>query len=228
MIARMRPLSPPVLAAATFVSAWLAIISAPWALDRPWMNFVFKPLTTLLIIVYAWPRGRSSPAARRFVLAGLALSWCGDVALLWPQQGFLPGLVCFLLAHLAYLWAFTRDGLRLAAPRWPFAVYAALAASILWQLWPGVPAALRWAVPAYVVCLAAMAAQAAAVAVQLRGTRDQARGVLLALGGALFLASDALLAINKFAGPLPLAGLWILASYWLAQTFIASWLEPPR
>jgi uncharacterized membrane protein YhhN len=66
------------------------------------------------------------------------------------------------------------------------------------------------------------------VAVQLRGTRDQARGVLLALGGALFLASDALLAINKFAGPLPLAGLWILASYWLAQTFIASWLEPPR
>jgi uncharacterized membrane protein YhhN len=228
MIACMRLLPSLALAAATFVSAWLAVISAPWALDRPWMNFVFKPLTTLLIIVYAWPRGRSTPAARRFVLAGLGLSWCGDVALLWPQQGFLPGLVSFLLAHLAYLWAFTRDGLQWAVPRWPFAVYAALAASILWLLWPGVPAALRGPVLAYVACLAAMAAQAAAVALQRRGTRDQARSILLAVGGALFLTSDALLATNKFAGPLPLAGLWILATYWLAQTFIASWLEPPR
>ena len=36
------------------------------------------------------------------------LSLVGDVALLWPREGFLPGLVAFLLAHLAYLAAFTR------------------------------------------------------------------------------------------------------------------------
>jgi hypothetical protein len=48
----------------------------------------------------------------------------------------------------------------------------------------------------------------------------------LALGGALFLCSDALLATNRFATPLPLSGLWILLSYWLAQWCIASWLEP--
>ena len=64
----------PVLAAATFVAAWLTILSSPWALDRAWMNFVFKPLATLLIIAYAWPRGRSQPAARRWVLTGLVLS----------------------------------------------------------------------------------------------------------------------------------------------------------
>jgi uncharacterized membrane protein YhhN len=226
MIACMRLLPSPALAAATFVSAWLAVISAPWALDRPWMNFVFKPLTTLLIIVYAWPRGRSTPAARRFVLAGLGLSWCGDVALLWPQQGFLPGLVSFLLAHLAYLVAFTRDGVRLAARSFPFVIYGALAAAILWSLWPGIPAGLRWPVLAYVLCLASMAAQAAVVGLQARGTSRQRAGALLALGGALFLASDAMLATNKFAGPLPLSGLWILCSYWLAQWCIASWLAP--
>ena len=49
----------------------------------------------------------------------------------------------------------------------------------------------------------------------------------LALGGALFLCSDALLAINKFAAPLPAANLWILATYWAAQWLIASWLAPP-
>jgi uncharacterized membrane protein YhhN len=231
MIANM-PIPPlPVLAAATFVCAWLTIISAPWALDRTWMNFVFKPLTTLLIIAYAWPRGRSRPVSRRWVLAGLWLSLCGDVALMWPQQGFLPGLVSFLLAHLAYLWAFTRDGVRLAARPLPFAFYGLLAAVILWQLWPGVPAGLRLPVLAYVLCLASMAAQAAVLGLQVDADRDDGqrrrRGVVLALGGALFLTSDALLATNKFALPLPLSGLWILATYWLAQGCIASWLEPP-
>jgi len=46
------------------------------------------------------------------------------------------------------------------------------------------------------------------------------------LGGALFMTSDALLASNKFAGPLPLASLWILGTYWSAKWCIASWLKP--
>lgn len=224
------PLAP--LAVVAPVCAVLAILSAPWAFGQPWLNFVFKPLTTLLIIAYAWPRGRSRPVSRRWVLAGLWLSLCGDVALMWPQQGFLPGLVSFLLAHLAYLWAFTRDGVRLAARPLPFVFYGVLAALILWQLWPGVPAGLRLPVLAYVLCLASMAAQAAVLGLQTRadGPDDprRRRGVVLALGGALFLASDALLATNRFALPLPLSGLWILATYWLAQWCIASWLEPPR
>jgi uncharacterized membrane protein YhhN len=189
------------------------------------MNWVFKPLTTLLIIAYAWPRGRSRPALRRWVLAGLLLSLCGDVALMWPERGFLVGLVSFLLAHLAYLRAFTRDGARFAARPLPFAFYAALAVLILWQLWPGVPPGLRLPVLAYVACLASMAAQAAVLGWQSRGTPRQSAGLVLALGGALFLCSDALLATNRFAAPLPMASLWILASYWSAQWCIASWLD---
>ena len=215
------------LAAATLLSGLLAVAAAPWALGLPWLNFVFKPLTTLLIIVYAWPRGAGRPVVRRWVLAGLWLSLAGDVALLWPQGGFLPGLVSFLLAHLAYLRAFTRDGVRLAARPLPFVLYGLLAALILWQLWPGVGAGLRGPVLAYVACLESMAAQAAVVGLQARGTPRQRAGLWLAVGGALFLCSDALLATNRFAAPLPLSGLWILVTYWLAQWCIASWLEPP-
>jgi uncharacterized membrane protein YhhN len=227
MIAAMPAIPIAPLALATMVTGTLAILSAPWALGQPWLNFVFKPLTTLLIIAYAWPRGATTPVRRRWVLAGLALSLCGDVALMWPQQGFLPGLVSFLLAHLAYLVAFTRDGVRLAARPLPFVLYAVLAALILWQLWPGVPAGLRLPVLAYVLCLASMAAQAAVQGLLARRTPWQRGGAVLALGGALFLASDALLATHKFAGPLPWSGLWILCSYWLAQWCIASWLPPP-
>ena len=41
------------------------------------------------------------------------------------------------------------------------------------------------------------------------------------LSGLLFMSSDALLAFNKFDAPLPLAPLWILATYWTAQGLIA-------
>lgn len=220
----MRSTTPPrgLLAAIAGASA-AAILSAPWAFDQPWMNVVFKPLATLLIIALAWPRGRESTVRRRWVLTGLMLSLGGDVALLWPQQGFLPGLVCFLLAHLAYLAAFTRQQ-RLVARTGPFLVYAGVAAAVLGLLWPGVPAALRGPVLAYVLCLGAMAAQ---TAVLWRCAPDDVAARRLALGGALFLVSDALLATNRFALPLPLASLWILVTYWSAQVCIACWLSPP-
>jgi uncharacterized membrane protein YhhN len=209
---------------ATALSAGLAIASAPWALGQPVLNFVFKPLTTVLIIAMAWPRGRATPALRRWVLAGLVLSLAGDVALMWPREGFLPGLVSFLLAHLAYLVAFTR--VQRFGARWlPFAVYAVVAGAVLALLWPGVPAGLRVPVVLYVLALASMAAQAA---VLWRTAPADAAARRLAVGGALFLLSDALLASNRFAGPLPLASLWVLATYWSAQACIASWLAPPR
>ena len=214
----MKPLLPLV----TLVSAALSILAAPWALALPWLAFVFKPLTTVLVIVFASGRGRGQPVQRRWVLVGLVLSLAGDVALLWPQQGFLPGLVCFLLAHGAYLVAFTRDR-PLASRPLPFVAYALVAGGILWLLWPGIPAGLRAPVLMYVVFLAAMGAQAAALWLDApAGSRSR----VLALGGALFVTSDALLATNRFAGPLPLASLWVLSTYWLAQWCIASWLAP--
>ena len=214
---------PPILAGGAVLSAAAAILSAPWALGLPWMNLVFKPLATVLIILLAWPRGRSTPDLRRWVLAGLLLSLGGDVALLGPRQGFLPGLVSFLLAHLCYLMAFTRVQ-RLAARIGPFAAYAAIAAAVLAALWPGVPAGLRVPVLAYVLCLASIAAQ---TAVLWRCDPGNPAVRRLAVGGALFLASDALLATNRFALPLPMASLWILVPYWTAQACIAAWLQPP-
>lgn len=211
-----------VLALGAAFSAALAILSAPWALGQPWLNFVFKPAATLFVIAYAWSRGTEQPLVRRWVLAGLWFSLGGDVALLWPKEGFLPGLVSFLLAHLAYLVAFTRQW-RLAVYPWVFVAYAVVAGTILWALWPGVPGALRVPVVAYVVCLASMAAQAAVL-----WCGGAERGRILACGGALFVVSDALLATNKFGVALPMSGLWILLTYWSAQWCIASWLAPPR
>ena len=213
----------PVLRVALLLAVALAIGAGTGLLPLP-VLFVAKPLATVLIIVHAARRGHDEPVARRWILAGLVLSLAGDVALLWPKEGFLPGLIAFLLAHLAYIVAFHARA-RFAARWQPFALYAVIAALVLTVLWPGVPAALRVPVLLYVVCLASMAAQAAVVWLVLRGTAGERLAWSGAIGGALFLLSDALLAANKFGTPLPAASLLVLGSYWAAQWCIAGSLR---
>lgn len=220
--ARLMPPRPPSLLLAAAVSAALAIAAEP--LGLAWMRYAFKPTTTALLIAWAWPRGPGERRRRHWIRAGLLLSWVGDVALLWPDRGFLPGLVSFLLAHLAYIVAFSHWQ-RLGRPWPPFAAYAALAAGILWQLWPGVPAGLRVPVLLYVAALGCMAAQSAAIWMARRHQADAALALRAMLGGALFLASDATLAVDRFLAPVPMSGLWILTSYWLAQAAIAGSLH---
>jgi uncharacterized membrane protein YhhN len=210
----------------TFLLSAVAAIASHLAWPGQWLPYgPLKALTTLLVIAHAVQRGAPGDPRRRALLAGLGLSLLGDVALLWPQQGFLPGLVAFLLAHLAYLVAFTR-GVRLGASPPVLVAYALLALALLALLWPGVPPALRAPVVAYVVCLAAMAAQTASAWRVARGDADKALARSAAIGGALFLISDTLLAFDRFHSPLPLAALWILASYWAAQWLIAGSLPP--
>jgi uncharacterized membrane protein YhhN len=66
-----------------------------------------------------------------------------------------------------------------------------------------------------------MAAQATSVWLAHRDRADVARWRTVALGGALFVLSDAILATDKFVGGVPLPTLWTLSIYWLAQWFIA-------
>lgn len=207
----------PVLGA---VAALLAIASAPWALDRPWLNFAFKPLATLCVIAWA-ALGRSDDGlVKRWIVIGLVFSLAGDIALLWPVQGFLVGLVAFLLGHVSYLVALTRRVRFLASPP-AFGAWAIVAASVLAGLWAGVPTELRAPVLVYVCALGAMAAQATSVWLARRGYADAARWRIVALGGALFVLSDAILAADKFVGGIPMPTLWNLSIYWLGQWFIA-------
>ena len=202
------------------IAALLAIASAKWALDKAWLNFAFKPLATVCVIAWA-AAGRSDDAlVKRWTVIGLVFSLAGDVALLWSVQGFLVGLVAFLLGHLSYLVALTRRVKFLASPP-AFGVWAIVAASVLASLWAGVPPELRAPVLVYVCALAAMAAQATSVWLARRAQPDAARWRTVAIGGALFVLSDAILATDKFVGGIPMPTLWNLSIYWLAQWFIA-------
>jgi uncharacterized membrane protein YhhN len=202
------------------ICAALAIASAPWALGQPWLNVAFKPLATLCVILWAVLGPAGDAPVKRWIVIGLVCSLAGDVALLWPVQGFLAGLVSFLLGHVSYLVALTRR-VRIAARPIAFVAWAVVAAGVLAGLWHGVPTALRVPVLVYVCALAAMAAQASCVWLVARGTASERCWRSVAIGGALFVLSDAILATDKFVGGIPMPTLFNLSIYWLAQWLIA-------
>ena len=206
-------------------AAILAALKSDAAVVDGWrlLHWVCKPLVTLLILVLAW---RAQPAVstryRRWIVAGIVFSCCGDVLLMLPQDLFVPGLLAFLLAHLCFLIALLSDS-RFAARPLPMLACVGYGAVNLWLLWPSIAAPLRLPVIVYVAVLAGMAGQALVRARVFALRRDVLAGSAMraAIGALLFLLSDSLLAWNRFHGPIPLADLWVLSTYYLSLWWIA-------
>ena len=75
-----------------------------------WFHDLSTPLATILLLTLAtshWFAFKRNYAL--WIAIGLFFSLLGDIALLRPADYFLPGLIAFLFAHVAYLIAFTRD-----------------------------------------------------------------------------------------------------------------------
>jgi hypothetical protein len=61
------------LATVLVLCAGMSIASAPWALDAPLLNFIFKPLATLVVMAHAWPRGQDTPVRTALGAGGAAV-----------------------------------------------------------------------------------------------------------------------------------------------------------
>ena len=204
-----------------------ALAAASAALGIEGLHHVCKPLALALAIAifFAARRAKASGGVKTFdglLLAGLVASLAGDVLLMGPATLFVPGLVCFLLAHLAYITLFC-IGVGTFPRRGALAATLLIGVGMYAFLWHGgLPAALRIPVGVYVLVIACMAAQAVGRAAVLRDA--PARWV--AVGACSFMLSDALLATNRFVSPLPLASLWVLGTYYAAQILIVRHARP--
>lgn len=196
-------------------SAWLSTLSAQ--LGHTTAYAIFKPLTMLLAMacVAAVARGRPRTATFWLLMAGLLLSMLGDVFLL-NMERFLPGLVAFLLAHVCYIALFRRDAPWLASKAALALCVAAGVAAYAYLYRHGLPAAMQWPVAVYVAVIGLMASQALGRAQVLRTP-----AAWCVAGGAVsFMASDTVLAVNRFAWAVPCSQLWVLGTYYLAQWLI--------
>ena len=151
----------------------------------------------------------------RIVIAGLVLSWFGDMFLLGESQAlFLAGLVSFLLAHVAYVIAFSFHGLN---ERWSIAALVPIAAvSILVSLWltPHLPPEMVVPVRAYTFVISLMVITAF-------GARGAGGPALIPAGALLFYFSDLSVASMQFTEPQFPNYVWGLPFYYTGQLLLA-------
>ena len=205
------------LSAAILAAAALGIWGQYAVASKRWLAYCFRPLAGLLIL---WLAGCGDRAAdpRYFwgIVAGLAFALVGDVLLMMPRDLFVHGLSGFAVTHVCFLWAFT-SGTAFAAHPLPLVLYLLVSVALVGYIWTGVGPGLRLPVLAYVVLLVSMAGQAASRSLDLHS----APALLAAVGGGLFLGSDAVLSVDRFREPFPSARLVVLATFYAADWSIA-------
>jgi uncharacterized membrane protein YhhN len=200
------------IAAVVAVLGGLLFIVGRW-LDVYEVRLLSKGLPVLMMILLV--RRGEPDRYSRWIAAGLVASLAGDLLLEWSADTFVAGVLAFLLAHVFYVAGFLR---RAAQPRLllalPFAVWGGL---VFAELEPGL-GAMRVPVAIYAVALSVMGWRAAA----LVGADTGREPWRTAIGAALFMLSDTLLALNKFGDPIAGAGYAVILLYWFGQLGIAA------
>lgn len=151
----------------------------------------------------------------RIILLGLSLSWLGDAFLIGKTQlMFLLGLGAFLLAHIAYIVAFTRRGINV---KWAtVAAFVIVPIAIAVSIWlaPHVPPDLEIPVRAYTTVISLMVV--AAVATHGRRASD-----FILAGALLFFLSDLSVAALRLAQTDFPTYVWGLPLYYAGQVCFA-------
>jgi uncharacterized membrane protein YhhN len=207
----------PIVSLAAVLSAGLTIREYYRRPPRRAVIFICKPLATILILAVAGLGGAFRGGGYALaVCAGLLFSLLGDIWEMLDRRHFLKALVCFLVTHICYAAAFLTDP-PAAAHLWPLLPLALFGAAVLAGLWPALSARMKGAVGAYMAVIVAMASLAAGRAL------DSASPAALsaAAGALLFLASDTVLAVNRFRRPFHAAQAVILSCYFAGQLLIA-------
>jgi uncharacterized membrane protein YhhN len=192
---------------AAAASAFLIIMAMDMAgIGRTILKAV--PVTTLMVLVFRDMRG----FVRICLTGALVGSLCGDILLdLSYANIFIFGLAAFLVAHLFYAVLFFRyakspDG----SGKVTIAGLLLFAGLMIW-IFRGIAPAIYGPVVFYILLIVTMSIGALLVPA---GNR------LLFWGAVLFIASDVVLAVNKFLVAIPYGRIINISLYFIAQFII--------
>lgn len=175
------------------------------------LTTLFKPVPIMCLLIGVWQSPLSN-AGKTILCLALLFSLVGDVVLTLPIKMQLEvGIVCFFLAHCAYIGLLVRDCNYTQSKLLyfvPALIYSALA---LYFILPHLGAFLI-PVCIYFTALLLMVFFATQTAIAHTETT---------LGGYFFLISDTVLAYSLFVQPELNATLPVMFTYYLAQLFLA-------
>ena len=178
------------------------------ALPQTPIHFVLKVLP-ILVLLAASTRA-PKPLEKTLLVMAVLFSGFGDVLLAFSW--FVYGLGAFLIAQVFYACVFLRhfDSIK---TRWPLSVaLLAYAVAMVITLEPHL-GEMQVPVFAYLVVIMFMGFAAIQSSYPTRW---------LVLGALCFIASDSLIALNRFVQPLPFSDYLVMSTYYAAQYMIVA------
>ncbi len=188
-------------------------------LDLKSLYIAAKPLLMVMLLLYFVTSSQNHPAWRHLVTLALVFSWAGDVFLI-SSDWFVAGLASFLVAHIFYIAAYHKTGAAKNNPQpLAVAVFALYGVCLVWFIYPGLHD-LKAPVILYALVLLGMGVWA----FKRKGGTNTASFRLVATGAVLFVLSDSLIALNRFAFAVPAERILVMSVYMTAQYLIVQGL----
>jgi alkenylglycerophosphocholine/alkenylglycerophosphoethanolamine hydrolase len=203
------------------VADWIAVATHARKLE-----FLFKPLTMVLLI--AWYLSGLTPSPPFFAISfaiGLVLSLAGDILLMLPEEHFIKGVVAFLLAHIAFIVAFSGSGIEL---NWPAGLIGIMIIAVTVIILRPIVAGIRSAgrdsliIPIYAYAVVLALTLWSTTDTLFRPTWPGTASILAAGGGLLFFVSDALNVWRRYVREIPGKHIPVMITYHLAQFGLAA------
>ncbi len=191
------------------VCDWIAVSVG----SRPG-EYVFKPLTMVVLIAAAIAIDPVNGAERGWFVAALVLSMLGDVFLMLPDEEtwFVPGLASFLLGHIAYVVGMSHGGVDSTALVVGIVVVAAAVVTVgpkVFRSARQTDRRLAAPVAAYIGVISVMVATAIGTTV-----------VAAIVGAVLFYLSDLTIGWSRFVKNFPASRMVIITTYHAAQMLL--------
>lgn len=197
--------------------AVLAALIDWWGVSRERISveFITKPLVDIALIGTALAIDTPDDVIRGLVVAALGAALVGDVVLSTPDARFEAGIFAVIVAHVLFAAALV-DSVQPATAMAAGLLYVGIGIGAAPQIIHGA----RERHPAIGLLVAVHLFSVAALGIFAAGT-----GVLIAaIGGALFVASAALLTWNRFVSPAPGGRVLVHATDHLGQIGLVLWL----
>ena len=190
-------------------------------LDNEMLQLIFKPLLMPVLAIYFFTQTRFlNSNLKVWIILALFFSWAGDILLMFEEKisvFFLLGLSAFLIAQVFYIVFFhnirMKEYIRGNAL---FLLLVVVYYAILVNVLSPFLGNMKLPVRIYGVVLSFMLM----LAMHTLFSKNKKAGLWMMLGAILFVASDSLLAFNKFYAAFSYSGIIIMLTYGLAQLFI--------
>lgn len=181
------------------------------------VNYISKPLIIPSLLAFAFFVAKSQNQKLEIkLLLALLFCWLGDCLLILQKidaNFFIYGLIAFLIGHVFYILINLKSISKINSKD-----FLAFVPMLMWAIFLLSNIKSGFLVPIFIYSIALCGLYFTGLLARQKFSKNH--WVILFIGIILFIASDSMIAINKFIMPFESAGFFIMLTYIIAQFMI--------